>query len=175
MDYTKFISDYKLNKDKESFVKKHITKQYIPYATKLALAQSIAKTCTHVSINGKDIYKKDTPAQYFATVMHLITQYTDIQYDATIVPQVYDALMESGAMQVLLSSIPESEVTEFRTLIDMCVSDIYENERELSSFLETKFDAISLTIEQIMSSIQDTLSKLQENETLDFPMNKPED
>ena len=107
--------------------------------------------------------------------MHLITQYTDIQYDASIVPQVYDALMESGAMQVLLSSIPESEVTEFRTLIDMCVSDIYENERELSSFLETKFDAISLTIEQITSSIQDTLSKLQENEMLDFPMNKPED
>lgn len=178
MDYTKFITGYKLNKDKDDFIKKHITKQYVPYATKLTLAQSIAKTCTHVTIDGKEVYKKNTPSQYFATVMQLITQYTDIQYDISIINQVYDALVESGAMQVLLSSIPESEVTEFRTLIDMCVSDIYENERDVTSFLETKIEAINLTVNQMLSSLNETISAFKpesENNEDDFPMNKVED
>lgn len=178
MDYTKFVSGYKTIKDKDGFIKKHMTKQYLPYANKLSIAKSIAKTCTHVKVDDKEIYKKDTPAQYFTTVMSLITQYTDIEIDANIVDKAYDALVECGAMQALLASIPESEVTEFRTLVDMCVADIFENERELASFLETKLDAINMATNQMLSSLGETLAQLQQgqdtgNTVTEFPMNPP--
>ena len=178
MDYTKFIAGYKTAKDAEEYTKKHIIKKYIPYATKLSIAKAIAQNCTHITIDDKTIYKKDTPAQYFTTIMQLIAQYTDIEFDGPIVAEVYDSLAEVGALNSLLCVIPESEVTELRALVDMCVSDIYDNERDLTSFFETKVEAINLSINQMLLSFSDTLAQLketQENQDVenDFPMNKP--
>ena len=182
MDYIKFIPQFKTSKDQEALCKKHIVKQYLPYATKLTLAKSIAKACTHIEVDGKEIYKKDTPSQYFTTIMQMVQQYTDITFDGNIVDKAYDALMEVGALPMLLSSISETEITEFRTLVDMCVSDIYDNERDLTSFLETKLEAISMSTDQMLKSLGDTIVGLQKKtdnteETADniddFPMNKP--
>ena len=174
MDFTKFIQQFKVAKDKEAFVKKHIVKQYISYGVKLTLAHSIAKTCTHISIDGKDYYKKDTPAQYFTTIMQLVKQYTDIAFEDSNIAAVYDALMEVGALSSILASIPESEVAEFRALVDMCVSDIYDNERDITSFLETKFEAINLSVEQIMNGLTEAIGAAQNNIT-EFPMDNSEE
>ena len=189
MDYTKFVSGYKTAKDKETYVKKHIIKQYLPYRIKLSIAHQIAENSTHIEINGKKVYKKDTPSQYFTTIMQLIAQYTDIEFDVKILDQTYDALMECGALQIILSVIPDSEVSEFRTLVEMYMSDIYENERDLTSFIERKLEAINLSTDQMLSSLKDMLGQIQEkednennenyenikkeNNISEFPMNPP--
>ena len=178
MDFVKFIASYKTAKDTGEFIQKHIKKQYLPYGTKLALAQSIAKNCTHIEINGKSIYKKDTPSQYFTVIMQLVSQYTDITFDNNTVVKAYDALSEVGALNSILSAIPESEVTEFRTLVDMCVSDIYDNERDLTSFLETKIDAAGMVGNQVLESLKEVIPQLkdleQDEKKDDFPMNDAE-
>ena len=164
MDYIKVVAQYKTSKDKENFARKHIKKTYIPYVEKLAEANRIANTCTHFILssgeeNEKNIYKKNTPMMRFLSMTCIITMYTDIECDQDKVVAMYDALSEDGLMFQLLSSIPETEVSEFMSLVDMCVSDIYENERELSTIVENKLEAISIVANEFFTLIGDTLSK----------------
>ena len=142
MEYTKFVQQYKVSKDKEAFVKKHITKTYVPYVEKISKASGIALSCTHAVLGQPELYKKDTPSQYFGTIMRLIEMYTDITFADSDVVKVFDTMAEQGIIDIILSSIPENEVTQFRSIVDMCVSDIYENERDISALIDTKLTSI---------------------------------
>ena len=157
MDFTAFVQQYKAAKNKDALVKKHIKKTYVPYAEKLSRAHGIAATCTHAAKDHPEIYKKDTPTQYFATIMHLIEMYADLDFSGTDFVKAFDTMSECGLIEAILASIPESEVVLFRTLVDMCVSDIYENEHDLSSVVERKLNALSLYLNTSFDSIQDTL------------------
>ncbi len=158
MNCKEFVTKFNIAKDKDNFAKKHIIHSYIPYAEKLATAKKIAELSTHVTIGDKVIYKKSTPMQYFLKITRLVVLYTDIEFSEDI-NKDYDTLAEQGVLDILLSQIPESEITQFTTLVEMCVSDIYENERDLSAFLETKLESLSLVLNQIT----DTFKEVMEN------------
>lgn len=164
MEYTNFVIQYNTAKDKEAFCKKHVTTKYVPYADKMSKASGIAYASTHSVPDQPQIYKKNTPALYFSTIIRLLSLYTDIEYDEKNVVDVYDKLSECGALNILLSAIPESEVTEFRALVDMYVSDIYESERDISSVIENKMEAIRLVANTVLEPFGDTLNKIDVNE-----------
>ena len=179
MLYTDFIQKFKISKDKEALAKKHIKRTYVPYAEKLAESKKIADISTHATIttpSGTEVvYKKDTPILFFLKTTRLLNLYTDIEQGETSdINKFYDSLAEIGAFDILLSQIPESEVTQFSAMIDMCVSDIYENERDLSSFLDTKFEAISMVLSTMLESIKETvkdtnIEQLIQNNISKFP------
>ena len=179
MDYIKFITQYKTAKDKETFCKKHIKTKYVSYVDKMSQAQGIAMASCHSIMEHPEVYKKNTPAQYFSTIMRLIDMYTDIEYKDEETVKVYDELAKNEILNILISSIPESEVSEFRALVDMAVSDIYENERDLTSFFETKLKALELTGEQITKSFNDVMSKIDLNKMKEniseFPINNEQE
>ena len=180
MEYTKFVQQYKVSKDKEAFVKKHITKTYVPYVEKISKASGIALGCTHAVKDHPELYKKDTPSQYFATIMRLVEMYTDITYADADVVKAFDAMAELGIIDVILSSIPENEVTQFRSIVDMCVSDIYENERDITALLDNKFSALQLAVNTLLESLQTTLQNVDLNELVQnnisqFPIKKQDD
>ena len=158
MDYKQFIQGYKTNKEKEKYAEKHIARKYVPYSEKLSEALKIADISTHTEINDKMVYKKNTPNQYFFTTLRLVLMYSDITAENEDIVSMYDALSEIGALDTLLSLIPESEVTMFRALVEMCVNDIYENEHDTVSFLERKSDTISIVFNQIFDALAETLS-----------------
>ena len=160
MKYTDFIQKYKIAKDKETLAKKHIKRQYVPYAEKLAEAKKIADLSTHITIEDKTIYYKNTPILYFLKTTRLLALYTDIeQGEESDINVFYDSLAEIGAFDALLSQIPESEITQISAMIDMCVSDIYENERDISAFLDTKFEAMGMTLNTMFNSFKEALSE----------------
>lgn len=164
MIYTEFIQKFKISKDKEAFVKKHIKRTYVPYAEKLAEAKKIADLSTHTtlttSLGTEIIYKKDTPVLYFLKTIRLINLYTDVEQGETSdINKFYDSLAEIGAFDALLSQISEGEITQFSAMIDMCVSDIYENERDLVSFLDTKFEAMKMILNSASEFLKDKLSE----------------
>lgn len=179
MEYKQFITGFKNSKDKEAYAKKHVKVSYVPYADKLTEAKKIADIATHVEINGKKVYKKNTPIQYYLTTVRILMLYTDITSEGNDI-EMYDQLVSTDAITPLFSHIPESELAQFKAMIDMCVSDIYENERDLVSFLETKIEAIGLTTDTIIQSLSEVISKNEEtkevgNNVVDFPMNPPLD
>ena len=167
MDYIKVVTQYKTSKDKESFVKKHIKRSYVPYTEKLTEAIEIAKQSTHIVIDEKEIYKKNTPMTRFLSMIRIITLYTDIECEQDQVINMYDALSKEGLMVQILSSIPETEIGEFMSLVDMCIADTYENEREISTIVENKMEAINIVLSQVFSVLENTLSQPEVKEALE--------
>ena len=161
MDYVKVITQFKATKDKEAFAKKHITTEYVPYAEKLTEALEISKRGTHIVVNEKEIYKKNSPTIRYLSMIRIISLYTDIEYQPDKSLEMYDALSKNGLMVLLLSSIPETELSEFMSLVDMCVNDIYENERDITAIVESKAEAIRLGANQLLNSMTNAFS--QEN------------
>lgn len=166
MDYIKVVAQYKTSKDKESFIKKHIKRSYIPYAEKLSEAIEIANRSTHMSVEDKVFYKKNTPIMRFMSMVRIIALYTDIECGQDKVVEMYDVLSKEGLMVQLLSSIPETEISEFMSLVDMSVSDIYENERDLSALLDSKMTALEFAMNTLLDSFQSTLENIDAKQLL---------
>lgn len=166
MEYKKFMEQYKVLKNKEDFVKRHVTKTYVPYIDKLSNAIDIARNTTHVDVGGKQLYKKNTPGQYFFTIMRIVVLYTDIDLTNEEYVAVYDEFNKEDIISVIFDNIPEKEITEFKTLVEMCVNDIYENERDISSLLENKLEAINMVIGQIQEAFTDVIKQVDVQELI---------
>ena len=166
MDDKKFVEQFKTLKNKEDLVRRHIKTYYVPYVEKLSNAIDIAKNTTHVEISGKQIYKKNTPSQYFFTIMRIIVLYTDIEFSNDEYIAAYDELNKNEIISMIFDNIPEKEITEFKTLVEMCVNDTYENERDISSLLENKLEAVNMVIGQIQEAFTDVLKQVDIQELM---------
>lgn len=140
---------------KEYDFSKHIKTHYMPYSEKCALVKNIVETTSYEDVNGVKLYKRNTKSMLFIFTMQLIQRYTDVEFAAEEVPQVYDLLMESGTMNGLMSAIPEEEISILRGMVDMERDDLEINTRSLISFFETKADALKIA----MDSVQKVLNK----------------
>ena len=53
------------------------------------------------------------------------------------------------------------------SLVDMCIADTYENEREISTIIENKMEAINIVLSQVFSVLENTLSQPEVKEALE--------
>lgn len=165
MNYTDFVKGYKNAKEKERWVGKVIKTTYLPYSVKKTEAQQIARISSHI-INedgSEGMYKRDTASQYFLTQIRIITNYTDLEMNDADVTKVYDELSESGALDMILALLPESELKMFKAMVDMAMDDIYINEADVGAVLSTKLEAFRLIAETAMSALE-TITNSQNNE-----------
>lgn len=138
---------------KEYDFSQHITRRYMPYSEKCSLVKSIVNNTSYPEFDedgvptNKSLYRRDTASMLFCFTMQLITNYTDLEFEHDEVVQVYDALMESGVMNCIMTEIPEEEIKILRGMLDMQRDDEEANFHSLVSFFETKTEAIQLAIE----------------------------
>lgn len=128
--------------------KKHIVKKYLPHAEKIALVKGVIDATSYVEVNGKQIYKRDTPNMMFVFSMRLIKEYTDITFESVV--NDYDALVSSGSMNNILSAIPSEEISILKSMLDISRDDVEFNTRSIVSFLETKFDSLDIAINSLL-------------------------
>lgn len=153
---SKLVEDYnKVKKLQKPYdFKKHIVKTYLPYAEKLTLVKRVINSTSYVEVNGKSVYRRNTSGMLFIFFIGLIQYYTDIEIDLGKVNEEYDALMEPGILDLLISEIPESEINMLRSLLDMEREDLECNTRSLVSFLETKVEAFALAADSIAKVLE---------------------
>ena len=152
-----FVKTYKANskaKDKtfEEFINKHITTQYVPFLTKSVICDGIVQACCYVKDGNHKIVKIDSVSRYLFFVTKMIETYTDIEFNITEennLAVIYDKLAEVGAVNVLLSAIPEDEYAEFSTILNMKMDDFRENEYSLTALLYNLKQSFSLSDEVI--------------------------
>ena len=164
-----FVKTYKANakaKDKtfEEFINKHITTKYISYINKVAYCDSIVKATCHIKDGDREIIKVNSPNRYMFFTMKLIQLYTDININDDNVVGDYDSLNEIGAINVLMAAIPESEYTEFSTLLNMRMDDFYDNEYSINALLYNLKESFSLS-EEVINSVLEELQKQANNTT----------
>ena len=166
--YKQFVTKYKSSEDKVTFCKSHIVNTYVTYEEKLTEVRRIADLGNYSSIpsledenESKKIFKRNTPIMYYLLKMRLLNDYTDIEIKDGEELEVFNALEEIGAVDYLTSSIPENEVTKWHTMLQMVNDDIYANERDIVSYLETKVDALSMVMDAMLSGLGEVANKLE--------------
>lgn len=157
-DFCNQYQTYLKNKDKrlQDYLKKHIVVDYVPYLNKEALCTWLVNVTSHVKDEEREFIKINSSHRYLMFVMRLIELYTDLDIvfeDATWIDQ-YDKLNKIGAMNELISCIPEVEYKEFLRLLDMKLDDLIINEYSVTAILYNLKESISLSDEIITSSLK---------------------
>ena len=141
---------------KDKFVKNSINViHYIPVLRKDALADIIARRTVfeyenHVAEDGTTKtrstgnVKVNTFIGYIMFVRTVIEEYTDLEIDKDHFDTDYDALKTSGLLNVLMSGenslIPEDEIAELRTIIEMKKNDLLSTESSIDVFVKRQID-----------------------------------
>lgn len=149
MTVDKLIEEYEWSKRKkrEYDFSQRIKMKYMPYAEKCAFVKSVLDNTSYVEIAGKKTYKRNTAGMLFVFTMQMISNYTDLEFSNEEVVKTYDALMETGLMNKLMTEIPEEEVGILRGMLDMQRDDEEVNTRSLISFFETKTEAFQMALD----------------------------
>ena len=143
----------------ETFIKKHIVTQYVPYLEKDVLCTRIIYATCYAD-KDRRIIKFNTPGRLLLFNMNLINLYTDIEisFENDETTKQYDKLMEVGAIYLLINAIPETEYTEFVTLLNMKLDDLRDNEYSLEALLYDLKKSFSIS-EDIINSALEELKK----------------
>ena len=160
MTVEKYIEEFNKSKDKKEYVEKHIINKYINYENKISECKKIIDNTSHKIINGKSVYWKNTPQQRLLFIIRLIVLYTDIELgNEESILSNYNELNKNGVIIAIMSCIPELEYREFEMLLSMTEEDCYENEKSISSLLETKFEALGLSFGAMSDGLEEILKQ----------------
>lgn len=149
----------------ETFIKKHIVTQYVPYLEKDVLCTRIIYATCYADKDRK-IIKFNTPGRLLLFNMNLINLYTDIEisFENDETTKQYDKLMEVGAIYLLINAIPETEYTEFVTLLNMKLDDLRDNEYSLEAFLYDLKKSYSISEDIINSALEELKKQVETTE-----------
>lgn len=155
--FCKSFKSLSKGKDKmlEDFINKHIVTDYVSIVEKDALCTHIVESTCYVKEGDKKFIKFNSVGRYIFFVMKLIDIYTDIEIGTDRLDLQYDELNKVGAIGALMDAIPESEYTEFSTILNMKVDDLRDNEYSITAMLYNTKNSLSLSEEVIASALEE--------------------
>jgi hypothetical protein len=162
MTVKEFVEEYNKvkNNDKmrKNYLMSHIKRQYVPFLEKKVNSKKIIDLSYHIVINKNTIFKADSVDSYIFYKIKLVELYTDIDIvnditDDYTIDKVYDDLNREGALEYLLMCIPEIELKEFQKIMELSMSDLYDNEYSTTAKLSNLLDSIKY----ISSAFNDVL------------------
>ena len=170
MKIREFIEKYNViatDRLKEDYLKDNLhIKTYLPFLTKVTLADKLAKVTTLDKDTGNVNVKSD--ANYLLFCRMIVEQYTDLQVETEGFYEEYDLLNESGLLDKIMQMIPEKEITEFKMICDFKQKDIITNQYEMHSYISnqvTRFgELIGVTLKPIMEKISEQLENMDEKD-----------
>lgn len=174
IDVKKLATNYKKQATdnlKDGYLNKNVkVENYISFMTKIDEAERII---TSTSYEPKYEYDEagnrnvvlgrmrvNSATRFCLSVMKLIDLYTNITVDINNFMAEYDTLNEVGLIEVLISRIPEKEVTEFNTVISMTFDDMMTNKCSIQNYVNDKIEQISDVLNVLVKSAEPTLTKL---------------
>ena len=69
----------------------------------------------------------------------------------------YDSLNENGLIAIIFNEIPESEVSEFKTILDMMLNDLVQNKLSIPAFISSQVERFGDIVGTLLSA--DVLSQ----------------
>lgn len=179
-----FVDEYNSKaegKFQESYLKDTIKiTPYLPFLTKVALAESIIRASIfhykkvedeetgEMKRERTDDLNINSVTQALLFVRRVIENYTNLVVETEGFYEEYDMLVASGVLKQIMNLIPEAELTEFRSILDMELKDILDNYSNQNSYIykqlqQKKIEAFS---KGFVQSFKKTLQKNMDAETL---------
>lgn len=164
---------------KKTYLNKVIKiKPHVSYVQREIIAKKIIDTA-HFSIPiGTDITKLtdeeldnlpkvptiNHSAQYVLSALMLVDLYTNIKIDFKQGAFQYDKLVESGVINYVLDNIPESEINEFKMLIDYKYEEYYQKYFSMKAYVDSKLGKLESIISVLTDTITTSLDKIDKDE-----------
>lgn len=112
--------------------------------------------------NIEKVPKINRSSQYVMSALMLVDLYTNIKIDFAKGAFQYDKLVESGVINYVLENVPESEINEFKMLIDYKYDEYYQKYFSMKAYVDSKLNDLELVINTLTDMITTTLSKIDE-------------
>ena len=145
-------------------------KTYLPFLTKVTLADKLAKVTTLDKDTGNVNVKSDV--NYLLFCRTIIEQYTDLQVETEGFYEEYDLLNESGLLDKIMQMIPEKEIAEFKMICDMKKDDIIFNKSTPKAFINQQIERLttiaSVTLKPILEKLVDEFENLDDKKIEKF-------
>ena len=156
---------------KEDYLKDNLhIKTYLPFLTKVTLADKLAKVTTLDKDTGNVNVKSDV--NYLLFCRMIVEQYTDLQVETEGFYEEYDLLNESGLLDKIMQTIPEKEIAEFKMICDMKKSDLLQNKYENHAFIADQVDRfgtlIGVTLKPVLEKISEQIENMSEEDVEKF-------
>lgn len=139
-------------------------KTYLPFLTKVTLADKLAKITTLDKDTGNVNVKSDV--NYLLFCRMIVEQYTDLQVETEGFYEEYDLLNESGLLDKIMQTIPEKEIAEFKMICDMKKDDIIFNQSTPKAFINQQIERItniaSITLKPVLDKLATELENMDE-------------
>lgn len=151
MKISEFLLRYNKADDeaKQKLVADHIKHPYVPYETKVAHCEMIAERT--MMQDGK--VKLNTPARYMLLIVVFIQDHMDLEYGDIDNVAMFNKMEEVGADDLICAML-DSEFKKYRAVLDMCVDDLLDRERNYVDFVSNAIDAFSSTWADIINGVE---------------------
>lgn len=136
----------------DEMMTEHIVRRYASFEEKEAMAKGIAKQTYYA--NGDDSFKKNSAIRYVLERLALISLYTDLQLGDSPIRD-YDLLFSSDAFEILEEQIGDSELAEFKCLVELECQDIEFNEYDIHAYISKQVEKFVMLTEILIKSIID--------------------
>ena len=169
-----FVNEYRsiaTDRLKEDYLNNNLhIKTYLPFLTKVTLADKLAKVTTLDKETGNVNVKSDV--NYLLFCRMIIEQYTDLQVETEGFYEEYDLLNESGLLDKIMQSIPEKEIAEFKMLCDMKKEDTIFNMGTPKAYINQQIERIttiaSVTFKPVLEKISEQIENMSEEDVEKF-------
>ena len=156
---------------KEDYLKDNLhIKTYLPFLTKVTLADKLAKVTTLDKDTGNVNIKSDV--NYLLFCRMIVEQYTNLQVETEGFYEEYDLLNESGLLDKIMQMIPEKAIAEFNTICDMKKSDLLQNKYENHAFIADQVERfgtlIGITLKPVLDKISEQIENMSEEDVEKF-------
>ncbi|MBD9274923.1 hypothetical protein [Clostridium sp.] len=150
-----FVSNYEQLTSpelKEKFLKGNLNvKSYLPVTQKIFLAEKICDSS--MWDKDKKYIEVNSPVRAILTARAIISAYTDLTGTTESWCDEYDALSRSGLMREIMSRIPELELAEFHSFLNMTYHDVITNFTEPHNFISHKVNELKEVLTRIFEPL----------------------
>ena len=150
---------------KEDYLNNNLhIKTYLPFLTKVTLADKLAKVTMLDKDTGNVNVKSDV--NYLLFCRMIVEQYTDLQVETEGFYEEYDLLNEFGLLDKIMQKIPEKEIAEFKMICDMKKDDIIFNQSTPKAFINQQIERItniaSITLKPVLDKLATELENIDD-------------
>ena len=114
--------------------------------------------------NIEKVPKINRSAQYIMSALMLVDLYTNIKIDFAKGAFQYDKLVESEIINHVLENVPESEINEFKMLIDYKYDEYYQKYFSMKAYVDSKLGKLESIISVLTDTITTSLDKIDKDE-----------
>ena len=117
--------------------------------------------------NIEKVPKINRSAQYIMSALMLVDLYTNIKIDFVKGAFQYDKLVESGIINYVLENVPESEINEFKMLIDYKYDEYYQKYFSMKAYVDSKLSSLESVIGMLTDIITTSIDEISKDKVID--------